>query len=197
MTKSEFEDLLLRYSRGECTKDEDLKIQVWFKRIKMKPHFALSIKERSLLEAKMLTDIDQKIDNKKHPIFEKGLFAGLFGIYIIYGGIAASLVTAAFFNKNHKTTEMLIKEERAVASNKPAKMSFVYNDTPLSIIAYELSNCYGMQIILSNDKIKSCPFTGDLSNMTLMQKFDTVCESVGANYQVLGSNIILSGQGCR
>ena len=197
MTKSEFEDLLLRYSKDECTKDEDLKIQVWFKRIKMKPHFALSIKEKSLLEAKILTDIDHNIDKKKHPLIEKGLFAGLFGIYIIYGGIAASLFTAAFLTKNHKKMGMPVREERAIESDKPAKTSFIYNETPLSIIAYELSNSYGMQIILSNEKIKSCPFTGDLSNMTLMQKFDTVCESVGANYQVLGSNIILSGQGCR
>lgn len=77
------------------------------------------------------------------------------------------------------------------------KSRFVYDGAPLSTIVNELGSSYGMQIILSSENIKSCVFTGDLSNMTLMQKFDTVCESVGVNYQIQGSSIILSGHGCR
>ncbi|WP_159467440.1 FecR domain-containing protein [Dyadobacter sp. 3J3] len=197
MTKSGFEDLLLRFSRGECTKEENLKICAWFERIKLKPHFALTAKEKSLLEVKMLLKIDDKIDTIQQPENKTVFFTGLLSTYMIYGSIAASLSIATFLTKNHKTMGSNIQNERPLVSGQSPKKTFVYNETPLSTIVYELGHSHGMQIIMLSEKIKSCSFTGDLSNMTLLQKFDTICESVGANYQVNGSNIILSGQGCR
>lgn len=197
MTKSEFEDLLLRYSKGDCTKEENLKIRKWFKRIKLKPHFTLTTKEKFLLETKMLVEIDTKIKVNKRRLLERNLFTGFFNTYFIYGCIAASMITAGFLNKNKKTVGNLARNEKPSLKEKPVEMTFVYNEAPLSTIVYDLGRSYGMQIILSSEKMKSCSFTGDLSNMPLMQKFDTVCESVGANYQVQGSNIILTGQGCR
>lgn len=117
MTKSEFEDLLLRYSKGECTKDENKKINAWFKRIRLKPQFALTAKEKSLLEMKMMSKIETKIETNKKLVFDKSLFPGILNIYLIYGAIAITLTMAAFLSKNLKVINATIQNERSIKSN--------------------------------------------------------------------------------
>lgn len=125
MTKSEFEDLLLHFSKCECTKEENLEIREWFKRIEVKQHFKLTAKEKALLEAKMLMEIDNKIEQNERLAIGKNLSTGFIGTYIIYAGIAASLIMAGFLVKKIKSVSSLIKNESPFKLNQSAKMSLI------------------------------------------------------------------------
>jgi transmembrane sensor len=47
-----------------------------------------------------------------------------------------------------------------------------------------------------NDAIYNCPFTGDLSHMELYDMLTLICKSIGSEYEVRGTRILVDGVGC-
>ncbi|MBE9462863.1 hypothetical protein ACFP1I_15335 [Dyadobacter subterraneus] len=127
MTKSEFEDLLLRFSKDECTKDENLQLRRWFRRIKVKRYMMLTDTERSLLEVKMLYEINRKIDANERP-FPGNNLSGLLGTYLISAGIAAVLIMAIFLVKKYKSIGSLIKNEIPFELGHSTKKGLVFHE---------------------------------------------------------------------
>lgn len=103
MTESDFEKLLRRYTRGECTDEEKVSIQVWFDKIETNPGFSLSEIEKAITEEKMFADIERKINADKIEKEEEQPFRGQLNSYLIYGGIAASLILAIFMMRSDWT----------------------------------------------------------------------------------------------
>ncbi|MCF2446517.1 DUF4974 domain-containing protein [Dyadobacter sp. CY345] len=113
MTKSEFEKLLQRYLRGECTEEEKVKIKIWFDRIETDENVNLSEERKRQLEYFILLEIDRKIDqsdNKKAKSFKVRLNS-----FAIYGSIAASLIVTIFLIKNNWTiNEKLVLDKKNI-----------------------------------------------------------------------------------
>jgi transmembrane sensor len=60
-----------------------------------------------------------------------------------------------------------------------------------------LEKAYGVKISLSNDRLRNCIITADLSQEnTLFTQLEILCESIDAKYQLLNDSVILSGKGC-
>lgn len=349
MTRSDFEKLLQRYTRGECTEEEKISIQIWFDQIETKPYFTLTEFEKAVTEEKLLANIENRINANKIKK-DKKPFRDYLNSYLIYGGVAASLILAAFMmrsewetmkhmishkinvvgntekniinklnstnkpqlvilddsstvhlapgscisyqthfehdkrvvtltgtgffsvtknkkrpfyvlcegtvtrvlgtsfwvntdkktksieigvktglvsvivNKDAKNAEVnagpkevfltpnqrvvffeekkkvektLVIEPLLLETPEVARMKFVYEEMPLSKVMEELGQSYGVQIMMSSEKLKLCTFTGDLTGMTFDEKFDLVCESVGTKYTIQGTGIMLTGQGCK
>lgn len=350
MTRSDFEKLLQRYTRGECTEEEKMSMQIWFDKIESEPYFTLNEFEKAVTEEKLFADIENRINTGNTDQEDEKPFHSRLNSYLIYGSVAASLILAifmmrsdwttvrymlsqqidvvendnnnfirkvnntdkcksvmfedgstvhmkpgssvtykthfehdkrvvilrgnAFFNvtknkkrpfyvlcegtvtrvigtsfwvhtdkktrsvevgvktgrvsvivnndaKNAETNggpkevfltpnqrvvfseekkkieKMLVPQPILLETPEVARMKFVYDEVPLSTVMEELGQSYGVQIRMSNDRLKSCTFTGDLTGMTFDEKFDLVCGSVGTKYNIQGTSIILTGQGCK
>jgi len=68
-----------------------------------------------------------------------------------------------------------------------------YNETPLNKVLNDLENTYGLEIVLENEKIKNCLFTGDLSGQNLFNKLESICLVFNASYEIKGTKILLKG----
>jgi transmembrane sensor len=75
-------------------------------------------------------------------------------------------------------------------ANEVAK-NFLYNDTPLYQVLNDLEKTYELEIVLENDKIKNCLFTGDLTDQNLFNKLEGICLVFNATYEVKGTKILL------
>ena len=76
------------------------------------------------------------------------------------------------------------------------KSSFVFEDTRLAEVLDELEKTYHISFVVENDNLKNCPFTGDVRQQDLFSKLDLICMSIGIDYEVKGTNILLRGNGC-
>jgi len=74
--------------------------------------------------------------------------------------------------------------------------AFNFNETPLQQIFQLLEKMYGLEIVVENDRIYSCLFTGNITQHGLFTKLDIICGSVNASYQVVGTRILIKGKGC-
>ena len=104
MTKPEFEKLLQRYLQGECTEEERIKIQLWFDSIQERNGFTLSEEEKEKIEKSLSLNIDNQIDSKENTSQDSLPFIKKLNSYLIYFGIAASLMLAIFLIKNEWST---------------------------------------------------------------------------------------------
>jgi ferric-dicitrate binding protein FerR (iron transport regulator) len=76
---------------------------------------------------------------------------------------------------------------------KIAQVHFNYSETPLYKVLNDLENTYELEIVLENDKIKNCLFTGDLSGQTLFNKLEGICLVFNVSYEIKGTKILLKG----
>jgi transmembrane sensor len=114
--------------------------------------------------------------------------------------LTPNLKVVYFIENEHFVTGLvekpvLVKTEETTEKT-PTIPQFSFNDAPLSEVMHQLEAAYGIQIVLANDVLNNCPFTGDLTKQPLFTKLDLVCASLNAVYEVKGTSILISGKGC-
>jgi ferric-dicitrate binding protein FerR (iron transport regulator) len=85
----------------------------------------------------------------------------------------------------------------ADSSRMNADSGFVFDDAPLSEVLRALEKTYQIQIILGNENLGNCPFTGDIRKQNLFKKLELVCQVFQASYEIKGTMILIKGgKGC-
>ena len=93
--------------------------------------------------------------------------------------------------------------ELAIASNPilnyttvPADHGFSFLETPVKDTFSMLEKAYGIDIVIENDSVETCLFTGDLTDLSLFEQLDLICKSVNATYERRGTTLFVRGEGC-
>lgn len=90
-------------------------------------------------------------------------------------------------------TAMLVKRPIIDDSYKNA---FIFDDTPLGKVAQTFEKAYGIDIVLTNDRLKNCLFTADINQQPMFTQLALIAAAVNATYTIKGTKIYLSGKGC-
>lgn len=99
-----------------------------------------------------------------------------------------------FSESGHLLTSIVAKP--VVIEDRKVSARLNFNNTPLPEIIAILHQEYGIEIVFANDRLEKCTFTGDVSDMSLYEKLDLICKSNSADYEVKGTRILISGEGC-
>jgi len=73
---------------------------------------------------------------------------------------------------------------------------FLYTNTSVNTILNDLENAYGVTIRRDSNLFESCRVTAPLGDLPLFRKLDIVCQTIGATYEVFGTEIVISGGTC-
>jgi transmembrane sensor len=79
------------------------------------------------------------------------------------------------------------------SDNTPPDTNQSYYEAPLAKVLKDMESAYELEIVLENEKIKTCLFTGDLTGENLFNKLESICLAFGASYEVKGTKILLKG----
>jgi len=99
-----------------------------------------------------------------------------------------------FAESGHLMTSIV--DAPVVIQESQDQIKLDFNNTPLTEIIEILHKEYGIEIVFANDHFGKCTFTGDISNMTLFEKLTLICKSNLAEYELKGTRILISGEGC-
>lgn len=75
-------------------------------------------------------------------------------------------------------------------------VDMVFEETPLSTVLPYLEKTYGIEIVVENENLYKCLFTGDINQQDLYTRLDVVCQAIGASYEIKGTRILIKGKGC-
>ncbi len=104
-----------------------------------------------------------------------------------------------YYTDNHHFITSLVDNPVVVEnSDDPVinKEPFSFDETPVADVVNQLQKTFAVQIITENDKINDCSFSGNLSGQSLYNMLDAICQAIGANYEIRGTSIIITGDGC-
>ncbi len=73
---------------------------------------------------------------------------------------------------------------------------FYRKPTNLQAIFNQLQSIYGIEIVVENENLYNCLFTGDLSKPDVYKKLSIICQTVDAEFEIKGTRILISGKGC-
>lgn len=91
----------------------------------------------------------------------------------------------------------LVDDPLPVKGRAPAAATdFQFNDAPLSTVLNALEDTYGIKFVVENEGLYHCPFTGNISRQSLGDKLKLITQSIGASYEIQGTQILIKGQGC-
>lgn len=72
-----------------------------------------------------------------------------------------------------------------------------YEDAGLIGVFNELSKAYGINIVYDSELFERCTVTADLRNETFYHKLDLICSAIGASYEVIDGQVVISSNGCQ
>ena len=144
--------------------------------------------------------IEVKVRTGKVAVFENGRQVELNAKEKIENGV---IVTpnqkATYYEDNRHFVTSLVEAPVPVGDTvkKGAEPRFIYDDTPVAEVLAALEKTYQIEIILENERLGKCPFTGDISSQGLFNKLELICQTFQANYEVAGTQILIKGgKGC-
>lgn len=97
----------------------------------------------------------------------------------------------------HTSTSGIIKADLSKTLEWKSQ-ALIFDNITFDEAAVTISNRYSTDIIFANDKLRDCRFTGKFSDdMNLEEVLDIICVLTKANWKRNGSNIEISGAGCK
>ncbi len=99
-----------------------------------------------------------------------------------------------YIEHKHWVTGLIDKPQPVIIEDRDR--DFIFSDTPLKDIINHIAEYYQIEVIVENDAAVNCSFTGDVSKMELHDMLTIICESIGTRYEVKGSKILVTGNGC-
>ncbi|GAB3751342.1 FecR family protein [Spirosoma pomorum] len=73
---------------------------------------------------------------------------------------------------------------------------FNFAETPVAQVFDTLEEAYGIPIVFDTDQMRQCVVTAPLADEPLLDKLDIICETIGARYEVIEAQIVITGKGC-
>lgn len=100
-----------------------------------------------------------------------------------------------FQRDNNLVHKMLVKQPQLISTDLISEQ-FAFTNAPVSGIFDALGKCYGVEIKYDEELIAGCRLTTSLSNETLFERLDIICEAIEAKYKVIGTQIIIDTKSC-
>lgn len=76
------------------------------------------------------------------------------------------------------------------------KISFEFDETPVSEAFERLEKAYGIDIIFDKEALENCQITASLNQETLYQKLNIISQIIGGIYETVDGQIVITAKGC-
>lgn len=100
------------------------------------------------------------------------------------------------FNASTKSFEKGLVAEPVQVNKKTDEQAFYFTNTSAIDILRELESAYGVKMRFNNASLESCKVTAPLGGLPMFRKLDIICQTIGATYEVFGTEIVISGGSC-
>lgn len=102
-----------------------------------------------------------------------------------------------YYKNEKKWVAELVSDPLPVEAGADEASALVFKDDQMRSVLQRIASIYSIEIIVVNEAVYDCPFTGDISNMELYDMLKLICKSIGSTYEVRGTRILIEGAGCR
>lgn len=89
----------------------------------------------------------------------------------------------------------LVEEPLRLESEAPSQRQ-TFEEAPVARILATLERSYGVDLVFDEEGLARCPLTTSFVEENLLERIDIVCQAIGASYEVLDGQIVITSQRC-
>ncbi|MGM9507544.1 FecR family protein [Larkinella sp. GY13] len=101
-----------------------------------------------------------------------------------------------FLDENRLTRGLIDQPEPIQTAIRPEPATFAFDNSTLPDVLKQLEKTYGIEMVIGNDSLAHCRFTGKITHQPLYSKLELLCRAINAQYEVQGNRILITGVGC-
>ncbi len=102
----------------------------------------------------------------------------------------------AVFQRENAALNKTLVEKPTIVLPKQEVQRFMFEDASAMAVFGALEKSYGVKVIYDEAAFKKCTLTISLDDEDLFQKLEVICKVLDAKYEVIETQIIISGKGC-
>ncbi|MBO0948958.1 FecR family protein [Fibrella forsythiae] len=102
-----------------------------------------------------------------------------------------------FTRKSEQFDKRLTHAPRVVLDRQVKISPFLYDETPVALVFAELEKAYNIQILFNKTALARCQLSASLADESFEQKLTIICKTIGAEYEVIDGQVVISGGDCR
>lgn len=102
-----------------------------------------------------------------------------------------------FDRKDANMSKVIVQTPALQELTDIQKLSFEFNDTPVSKVFELLEKAYGIDILYDQESLKHCKLTASLSDEHLFDKLNLIGLALEVTYDIKDSQIIIHSKGCK
>jgi ferric-dicitrate binding protein FerR (iron transport regulator) len=103
----------------------------------------------------------------------------------------------AVFSKNEDLLEQTLADAPIAIPSKDTLQQLSFEETPVKDIFASIEKNYNVDIVFDEKTLKNCALTTVIGDETLYEELNLICKIIGASYQVVGVQVIVSGKACQ
>lgn len=100
------------------------------------------------------------------------------------------------FNRNAEQFDKKLVEKPAQVTTGKDAPKFEYEDGYASQFFEDIKKAYGVNIVYNQEVMGHCQLSAVLTDEPMMEKIDVVCKTIGATYEIIDAQIIITSAGC-
>ncbi|PPK99528.1 FecR family protein [Parapedobacter indicus] len=112
-------------------------------------------------------------------------------------GVILTTNQKAVYDAESKTIRQDLVDHPKIVETDAPEAVFNFDQTRVKTVLATLRHSYKMEIVVTNPVLNDCLFTGNLNGFDLFQQLNYICDVINAQYEVRGTTIFLTGEGCR
>src|SRR5690606_18114328 len=100
-----------------------------------------------------------------------------------------------YIKSEEKMTRSLVRDPEPQIIPETLEV-FEFHEAPVPTILEAMKKIYQIEILYDKEVLAGCLLNTSLTNETLFQKLDVICEAINATYKVVDGEIIINGKKC-
>jgi len=100
------------------------------------------------------------------------------------------------FDANTQAFAKGLVDQPVQVSGRGQAKEFFFDNASVENVLHTIETAYGVTIRHDNAAFASCKLTAPLGDMPMFRKLDIICQTVGATYEVFGTEIVITGGDC-
>ncbi|CAG5069171.1 hypothetical protein DYBT9623_01907 [Dyadobacter sp. CECT 9623] len=111
-------------------------------------------------------------------------------------GVILSPNEQAVFNRKENRLERGNVQSPEILVESIVQRNQVFDDKPVAEVLNTLQKIYGIQIQYNADLLAQCRISAQFDDETLKQRMNAICQAIGASYEMMDGEVVISSRGC-
>lgn len=143
------------------------------------------------------TDVTVKVLNGKVTVYQNDAKDNAAGVAPKQSAVLLLPNQLVVFDRKAALFDKRLVENPVSLPNVKVLPRFEYEDDYAVRFFEDIRKAYGVNVVYNPELLENCQFSAAFSDESLPEKLDVVCKTIGASYEIIDAQVVITTTGCK